>query len=558
MKNLDDYFQWELKDKINYWDELHSTTSDAYEGKLILSFAKKVVFDSNEKIYCKRRAMQELLVSFYKGKIHIRKMITLLIDDWDEEQESSLECLRLKYLSLFIQKDKDDIKSVLIEKTNSKFYEIKSEANYQLGLIKLFESNDLLLIEEYKRNIKMAEELFETAELNEENRIDAEILKLICKYLLDSITSNSESADKLYRKILSLIWEKRLFTFNEQTNPIFIGISRCISKLQMIKYSTPEYWVDYKKEFNNLCLQFYELKNIEYKDNPFNDKIVKDISDNLIKNVVEPIFKYNYKSTISKIDVLISMDDISEREKEFLTYMKQVIVNEVVIEQDNNFNLIRQIYPMIQEEDLKTFNLKIHESNKSAAIYELLKSTKRYSYDGLLNSLVYALVKLQGNHLYRTALEDDRNGYIKDILQTIGYSIKDQTRWGISNTGKSAGEVDMFVENDNYPYSIIEALNLTSLDARYLNLHIDKIFNYDTTGLPYNFIINYVTVKDFATFWVKYKTHISEHTYQYMLDAIDYEIDNEFDYAGIKIALTKHDRDGVTVGLYHICLKISE
>lgn len=88
----------------------------------------------------------------------------------------------------------------------------------------------------------------------------------------------------------------------------------------------------------------------------------------------------------------------------------------------------------------------MHESNKTVAVLKLLESTKRYSYDVLLNSIVNACVKLQGNHLYRNVSEDDRNGFIKNILETTGFYIKDQTRWGVSNTGKSAGEVDLLIE----------------------------------------------------------------------------------------------------------------
>lgn len=72
----------------------------------------------------------------------------------------------------------------------------------------------------------------------------------------------------------------------------------------------------------------------------------------------------------------------------------------------------------------------MHESNKTVAVLKLLESTKRYSYDVLLNSIVNACVKLQGNHLYRNVSEDDRNGFIKNILETTGFYIKDQTRWG--------------------------------------------------------------------------------------------------------------------------------
>lgn len=556
MEKFEDYFKWELKEKINYWDEVFWIEVETYEERQVLEFIKNVIMDSSEKIYCKRMALQELLIMVYVGKIKLRKIIGFLLDEWDEEQEDSLECLRLRYLSLFFQNETEDIQNVLIEKTKDKSYEVKSEANYQLGLIKVFEANDLFLEEEYKNNIKIAEKLFETAEANDDNRIDAEILKLICRYLINSISFRSKSADGLYKQIMLLIWETRIFSFDDSINPVYIGISRCISKLQMIKYSNPECWIDYRKEFNNLCLQFYELKNVEYKENPFYEKVVSDISSNLIKNVVEPVFKYNHKATISKIDVLLDEEEVSSIEKEFLRYLKQVIINEAISCKDTSFSFIKEIYPMLKEEDVENFNKKIHESNRNAAIYELLKNTKRYSYEWLLNSLIMACVKLQGNHIYRTASEDDRNGYIKDLLQTTGFSTKDQTRWGISNTGKSAGEVDILIEYNDYPYAIIEALNLASLDAKYLNLHIDKIFKYDSTGLPNNFIISYVTAKDFAAFWEKYKKHIREHKYEYELDAVDDNIDNEFDYAEIKVSLTKHKRDGKVVGLYHICVKI--
>lgn len=558
MEIYEEYFKWELKEKIGYWDEVFAVEACEYDEKQILIFIKKVIMSSREKVYCKRMALQQLLIMVYTGKVKPRKIIGLLLDDWDEEQENSLECLRLKYLSLFFRNEAEDIKSVLIEKTNDKSYEVKSEANYQLGLIEIFEANDLFSEEKYKNSIIEAEKLFQTAEINDENRIDAEILKLICRYLFNCISFRTKYADELYKQIISLIWKTRIYTFDERTNPIYIGICRSISKLQKIKYCNPEYWLDYKKEFNNLCLQFYELKDVEYKENPFYEKVVNDISENLIKSVVEPVFKYNYKATITKIDVLLNEEEVSNEEKEFLKYLKNVIINENISCKDTSFNFIKEMYPMLKEEDLENFTRKIQGSNKNAAVYELLKSTKRYTYESLLNCIIMACVKLQGNHIYRKASEDDRNGYIKDLLEIKGFSSKDQTRWGVSNTGKSSGEVDILIEYDNYPYSIIEALNLSALDSKYLNLHIDKIFKYDTTGLPNNFIINYVTAKDFSGFWEKYKKHIMEHKYQYELDTVSSSIDNEFDYAEIKVALTKHKRDGKVVGLYHICVKIPE
>ncbi|MED1725039.1 hypothetical protein [Brevibacillus parabrevis] len=553
-----EYLNWELKQKIRFWDEIFPIESESFSEKDIINFTKRVIMESSEKIYCKRRVLQELLMMVYKGKVKPRRIIGLLLDEWEGVQEVSLECLRLKYLSIFYQNEAEDIKSVLIEKLKDKSLEIMSEANYQLGLITIFEANDSFSKEDYKLRIAEAEMLFETAEANEDNRIDAEIFKSICRYLIDNLSLKSRSADEIYIRIMSLIWETRLFSLDESMSAVFIGISRSISKLQMLKQSNPEYWIDYRSEFNNLCVQFYELKNVEYKANPFYERLVRNTSENIIVNIVEPIFKYNYKATVSKIDVLLNDKDIPNAEKEFLSYLKNIIIKDSITEEDTSLSNIKEFYPMIDKKDIEALFVGLHGPNKSAAIWDFLKTTKRHTYDSLLNSLVLACIKLQGNHLYRTASEDDRNGFIKNILDAVGFSTKDQTRWGVSNTGKSAGEVDILIEENNFPYSVIEALNLSSLDSNYLNLHINKTFKYDTTGLPFNFLISYVTVKDFGSFWLRYKKHIAEHEYPYKLETIDYDIDNEFDYSGIRIALTRHNRDGTLIGLYHICVRIYE
>ncbi len=558
MNIYSNYFEWTLKEKVNYWDDFYINGLDEYNEKDTFKFIKKVIIDDDEKVFCKRRALQELLVLVYKEQISVRKIIGFLLDDWDGEQDASLECLRLKYLSLFIQKEKEDIKKILVEKKEDKDYEIKSEANYQLGLIKVFEANDIYVEEEYKKNMMEAELLFEASKENDDNRIDAEILMLICKYLVNSMCFNSQQTNELYKQIMSLIWEKAIFSFNEPSNQVYVGISRSISKLEMIKMKDVEKWLDYRKEFNNLCLQFYELKNVDYKEDFYHNKIINDVSNNLVEHIVEPIFKYNYKSTISKIDVLLELDDISDKEKKFLMYLKRTITNDNISSQNINFNFMKSIYPRVKEEDIENFKKQILGPNKEVAIYEFMKCTKRYSYEGLLDSIIIACIKLQGNHMYRKASEDDRNGFIRDLLDSMEYSTKDQTRWGTSNTGKSAGEIDIMVYENNTPYAVIEAMNLSALSVEYINTHINKIFGYDTTGLQYNYVISYVTAKNFSSFWEKYKIHVREHKYKYELIGFDDSIDNEFHYSDIKVALTKHNRSGNIVNLYHICVKIPE
>lgn len=178
--------------------------------------------------------------------------------------------------------------------------------------------------------------------------------------------------------------------------------------------------------------------------------------------------------------------------------------------------------------------------------------------DLFIRDLYLACIKLQARKLYVNATEDERNDYIADLLETNGYRLKDQTRRGSSAAGKSSGEVDIFIEKDNMPFTIIEALNLDSLNTNYLNAHLDKIYSYDTAGNVFNVCLSYVKVKDFGSFWDKYCAHVRNHDYPVMLISSDTNADKDYPYSDIRFMTTTHNRSGRTTCLYHICVKIQE
>lgn len=165
--------------------------------------------------------------------------------------------------------------------------------------------------------------------------------------------------------------------------------------------------------------------------------------------------------------------------------------------------------------------------------------------DEIMRELLSACVKLQANAIYYGATEDQRNDYIRDILETAGYDVKDQTRRGLSPSGKAAGEVDILIKDKNFPVTIIEALNLDSLNKAYLNKHIDKIYDYDTVGNKFNIILLYVSVADFMSFCNKYCNHIKSHSYPFDMISIEKKvaIDN-ISYSNIKVMKTVHNRNG--------------
>lgn len=175
----------------------------------------------------------------------------------------------------------------------------------------------------------------------------------------------------------------------------------------------------------------------------------------------------------------------------------------------------------------------------------------------IMRELLSACVKLQANSIYYSATEDQRNDYIRDILETAGYDVKDQTRRGLSPSGKAAGEIDILIKEKEFPVTIIEALNLDSLNTSYLDKHIDKIYDYDTVGNKLNIILSYVTIANFFGFCNKYSEYIKGHSYPFAMISIEESvvIDN-ISYTDIKVLKTVHNRNGGETVLYHICVLI--
>ena len=195
--------------------------------------------------------------------------------------------------------------------------------------------------------------------------------------------------------------------------------------------------------------------------------------------------------------------------------------------------------------------MKIKTLGKILSIANMDKSLM----EEIMRELLSACVKLQSNAIYYSATEDQRNDYIRDILETAGYDIKDQTRRGLSPSGKAAGEVDILIKHNNFPVTIIEALNLTSLNTSYLDSHIDKIYGYDTAGNAFNIILTYVMVVNFADFCNKYIEHIKGYKYPFEIISVEEDVDiNKVSYSDIKVIKTLHNRNGIETVLYHVCV----
>jgi len=193
--------------------------------------------------------------------------------------------------------------------------------------------------------------------------------------------------------------------------------------------------------------------------------------------------------------------------------------------------------------------LKVYKTERFTAIK--IESCISEEINKYLEDVLYSCIQLQSLALYSEAKENERNDFIAKILESKGYIIKDQTRRGKSNSGKDAGEVDIYIQNKNgFPFSIIEALNLKNFNTDYIDTHIDKINKYDTTGNTVNLCLTYANIVDFDAFWRKYCSHLKNRNYLNELVSID---DNEMlPYSEIKVAKATYRRSGKLTFLYHI------
>lgn len=558
MEIYNNYILKNSKEKVYFWDVIFNQEMTDIDPESVLQFLKNVVLNNNETLFCKMRALKEIISWTFLDKIKQRKTISFLLDEMINSNEESLECYRLKYLSLFYQREKHDIKDTLLKKSNEQNSLIKAEAKYQLGLIIFFDSNDLHNKKQFLDSIMNAKQIFEEVALIEENRIDAELLSLICSYINSCFIFDLESCKKTYQQIKELIFEGILLQIDDKISPVYLNIGQNISKLHKIINKNPDTWIDYKIEFNKLCADFYELLNFSYKNNDWYRSLQERMNERLKVEIIEPIFKYNYKATLSKIEVLLSQSYNNDPTTTFLNYLKEILLSEDIKEVNHNQEWFKKNFPMLTEDDWNSFNESVNQSNVSGAVYNLLNAMQKLTPEKVLDDIVSACIKLQANQKFKNCIEDERNDYIRDMLSSQKYDLRDQTRQGTSKEGKTSGENDLLIFNNNEPCCLFEALNLKSLDKGYIKEHIDKIYKYDTLGYRYNFLVSYVKIKDFSSFWTKYLDYIKEYEYPYPLDSFEENAGDKYYYPSLRVASTTLLRNEIKTVLYHICVLMQE
>ncbi|MDA2480181.1 hypothetical protein ACS2TZ_27140 [Bacillus cereus group sp. Bce025] len=556
---IENFEHWTIKEKFYFFDVKSNEILMNIDSKKVQQFLKGIILNSEENSNIRKKALENFINLVLLQKIKKRFALNLLLDEWIKTEDEFLEIIRLKKLLLFYEDESEEIEDLYLSLIDHKVIEIKCESLFQLGMASFLKANVLKDKDEYMESLKSSLYYLEEASNCVENRVDAKFFSTIVTMLIDIIQGSDGSFRQNINKIAKLLWEQRVFSFKDSVSSLQVGLYRTLNSFGEIRIVDPTGWLDYRREFNNLCYYFYQIKNQEVYNEILESSMLKNVSENLIRRSIEPLFSINFSAEICKIEKRLNEVDDSSEEHEFLVYLKNLVNDSEVKERAERnmiYNKIINTFPNIEKSRIDNEFKKIKDVHNAQDIIHLFELFSEYSYDNLLDTIISACINLQGNRIYRDKTENERNTFLVSCLDMAGFFNKDQTLWGKSKEGKTSGEIDIFIKKKNgQPFSIIEALNLDSLKKDYLELHLEKIFGYDTSGLKYNFIVVYSTSKRFSEFWNRYVAHIKEYKYPHSLK--EYQEVSGYDYTNIRVGKTVHIRNDKEIYLYHIVIDLS-
>lgn len=169
----------------------------------------------------------------------------------------------------------------------------------------------------------------------------------------------------------------------------------------------------------------------------------------------------------------------------------------------------------ITKKQNKIYDQVIVAEERLIEIIEQMPTQTLINEDKISTDVFRALLNVQKNPIYIGQKENTINDGIRDMFDG-NYGLKDQTRQGLSESGKDAGEIDLVLYNDGLPIALMEGLKLSSVDTTKIDSHINKALdNYNPIGCPLVYILMYVTAKGFKEFWEKLVKHLMAFKFSY-------------------------------------------
>jgi hypothetical protein len=558
--SLDDFRTLAVPGRLNFLEESFPAALSGLSEKQINDFLGGIAGNSLENNYVRRKAMNLVVGLVVTGSLKVRHALNLLIDDWQDNTDVFLEIQRLKNLYLFYDQEQDSIDAIFKSRLSSGEIELVSESYFHLGLADMqkgFMSDD---IDQSRAHLSTSLTEFYRAYELIENRSDAIIFCKVLEIVLDVLNGVTGPVQAALKELGQMLFQREAFSFKLSTAPLYVGFYRILHSLSLITVEDPGAWLDFRQGMSGLFYQYSVIKDEEVKDRLNVSVLSKAVINKLEKQVLQPFFSLNFSAEKSKINVLLSEFPVESPQAKFLYYLRDIASGTDGKKKAGSEILLQQLQNLFPAVSRPVLDGMIEEYDDPRLYFRFLKAFESLagpSSDQLTDKIISASLTLQSNRIYYGDYsEDDRNTFIASMLQAGGFHCKDQTRRSKSPSGKSAGEIDILIEDGQHnPVCIIEALNLTYINSAYIQLHLDKIFTYDPNGLKNNYILIYANAKDFGTFYNSYKTFVSNYSFQYPSTKLEEQV--HLPYADLKKFTTLHNRNNMPIILHHLVINLN-
>lgn len=220
-------------------------------------------------------------------------------------------------------------------------------------------------------------------------------------------------------------------------------------------------------------------------------------------------------------------------------------------------------FKLINGSDVKTY---VKITNNSSVEEYLVETVSSVSKELLSRSKnIYIPIKDEeslSGYSSKPANEDRINQWFCSLFnmreKNSPLHISDQSQIGSSPSGKSYGEVDGVIVDNNQSrrIALFEAFRLLKWGTTDINEHMDKLAGYDQEGFNTIFVVVYAFDKDFVTLLDKYKNHIKQRQHKGFTKANDYALEtvNGEDSDTFWMGKEELQRGNVTVSIYHVVI----
>ena len=476
-----EFCTYPLPKKIDFFDNGLTAIIQSVEDNQLYKFLREIILNITENAFVRKSAISTLVESAFLGKIKDRQVVSILVDEWEVSPHLFLELQRIKDLFYFYENE-PDVQNIYLSYLESEEIEIVTEARLNLGFINLQKGFEAGSKEDKIKYFQEANKYFIESYKSIENRIDARFYNIVSSILLDLLSLKTANIENQLSQLSEIIKEKWLNSFDFKENVLDVSFYKTLTSIANILKKMPEKWIDYPKEFNKLYECYADVKNQEIKNRLNQSKLSQAFATMSNEAFIEPYFALNYRLQIVKIDNCIQKYPKGSPLYDFLSHIKKLAENteyKKKVDTETIEQKLRNSFPERSVAEIEKMVKKIRDKSNYVELINAYDELNSDSIGKLIDTIISACLKLQANRIYKGDYsEDDRNTYISDLLDISGHQTKDQTRQGTSYAGKSAGEIDILIKDSRgLPFTIIEALNLVSVDKEYIRKHIDKLFN---------------------------------------------------------------------------------